>query len=158
MRISESMVYMYCREGRYGAQIPTIVLELPSGGGNGGTHIQQSDMRDMPDDWFLRTDSQNLPTTSKNSYYLFWTRKGLKENEERLRAEFKTAKGFRTGDDYDYKMTFDQWMRKCYDDCDRHERLLMKKITSMRKKLALYEQTQQSLMYNGYNNAESENS
>jgi hypothetical protein len=134
MKIKESALYLYCREGRYGAQIPTVELWLgpmPAGADTQG-------LVEIPDDWVYRTDSQGLPTTRKDSY-LFWSRKGLAENEIRLRAEFKTAEHFRAGQAYDYGLSFEDWMKLCLDHCERTEALVTKRVKLLRSKLALYE-------------------
>ena len=132
MKITESSLYHYCREGRYGGQIPTLTLHLGE-----GPIPAPTDIVDVPDEWFLKLDSAGLPTTRRD-HYLFWSRKGFAKNEARLRAEFKTADHFRSGENYDYGLTFEMWKSLCEQKWENTDKLVSKKLASMSKKMAAY--------------------
>lgn len=128
MKISASAAYAYCRSGRYGGQIPTLTISL-------GPASPDSDIVDLPDAWFIRKLSNGLPTTSENSY-MYWSRRGLRENRAELERQFKTAPGFRAGEPHDYGLTFDQWLALCEADNARIDTAVDKAQKAARKKLA----------------------
>lgn len=141
MRIRTSTLYTYCREGRPTGQVPNIEISLVRPGQPQVPEDQT--FEEIPDGWLIHVDSNYLPTTSTNCF-TFWSVRGLRENEARLRAEFKTREGCRDGEKYDRQQTFQSWYARAMQDAVRSDDAVAKKLVSMRKKLAAYEAFQQA--------------